>query len=61
MSWTWTQRTKVLVLILVMTLVAPQPAKGQLIDGAAIVAAIGASNTAITNVIGAGLETSAVR
>jgi hypothetical protein len=50
------QRTKVLVLILVMTLVAPQPAKGQLIDGAAIVAAIGAINTAITNVIGAGLR-----
>jgi hypothetical protein len=56
MSWIWTQRTKVLVLILVMTLVAPQPAKGQLIDGAAIVAAIGAINTAITTVIGAGLR-----
>jgi len=56
MSWIWVQRTKVLVLILVMTLVAPQPAKGQLIDGAAIVAAIGAINTAITNVIGAGLR-----
>jgi hypothetical protein len=56
MSWIWTQRTKVLVLILVMTLVAPQPANGQLIDGAAIVAAIGAINTAITTVIGAGLR-----
>ena len=56
MSWTWTQRTKILVLILVMTLVAPQPAKGQFIDVAAIVAAIGAINTAITNVIGAGLR-----
>jgi hypothetical protein len=56
MSWIWTQRTKVLVLILVMTLVAPQPAKGQLIDGAAIVAAIGAINTAITTVIAAGLR-----
>ena len=56
MSWIWMQRTKVLVLILVMTLVAPQPAKGQLIDGAAIVAALGAINTAITNVIGAGLR-----
>ena len=56
MSWIWMQRTKVLVLILVMTLVAPQPAKGQLIDGAAIVAAIGAINTAITTVIGAGLR-----
>jgi hypothetical protein len=51
-SWIWMQRTKVLVLILVMTLVAPQPAKGQLIDVAAIVAALGA----ITNVIGAGLR-----
>ena len=56
MSWIWTQRTKILVLILVMTLVAPQPAKGQFIDVAAIVAAIGAINTAITNVIGAGLR-----
>jgi hypothetical protein len=56
MSWIWTQRTKVLVLILVMTLVAPQPAKGQLIDGAAIIAAIGAINTAITTVIGTGLR-----
>jgi len=55
-SWIWMQRTKVLVLILVMTLVAPQPAKGQLIDAAAIVAALGAINTAITNVIGAGLR-----
>ena len=55
-SWIWMQRTKVLVLILVMTLVAPQPAKGQLIDVAAIVAAVGAINTAITNVIGAGLR-----
>jgi hypothetical protein len=55
-SWIWTQRTKILVLILVMTLVAPQPAKGQFIDVAAIVAAIGAINTAITNVIGAGLR-----
>ncbi len=56
MSWIWTQRTKILVLILVMTLVAPQPAKGQFIDVAAIVSAIGAINTAITNVIGAGLR-----
>ena len=39
-----------------MTLVVPQPAKGQFIDVAAIVAAIGAINTAITNVIGAGLR-----
>ena len=56
MSWVWTQRTKILVLVLVMSLVAPQPAKGQFIDVAAIVTAIGAINTAITNVIGAGLR-----
>jgi hypothetical protein len=56
MSWVWTQRTKILVLFLVMSLVAPQPAKGQFIDVAAIVTAIGAINTAITNVIGAGLR-----
>ena len=57
-SWTRTQRTKLLVLLLVMALVAPQPAKGQFlpIDMAAIVSAIGAINTAITNVIGAGLR-----
>ena len=56
MGWIWTQRTKILVLILVLTLVAPQPAKGQFIDVAGIVSAIGAINTAITNVIGAGLR-----
>ena len=39
-----------------MTMVVPQPAKGQFIDVAAIVSAIGAINTAITNVIGAGLR-----
>ena len=38
------------------TMVVPQPAKGQFIDVAAIVSAIGAINTAITNVIGAGLR-----
>src|SRR5437660_1903359 len=56
MNWVWKQRAKILVLILVMTLVAPQPAKGQFIDVAAIVSAIGAIDTAITNVIGAGLR-----
>lgn len=58
MNWVWTQRTKILVLILVMTLVVPQPTKAQFfpIDLAAIVTAIGAINTAITNVIGAGLR-----
>jgi hypothetical protein len=55
-NWAWTHRAKILVLILVMTMVVPQPAKGQFIDVAAIVSAIGAINTAITNVIGAGLR-----
>ena len=56
MNLVWRQRAKILVLILVMTMVVPQPAKGQFIDVAAIVSAIGAINTAITNVIGAGLR-----
>src|SRR6266536_3349634 len=43
-SWVWTQRTKILVLVLMMTMVVPQPAKGQFIDAAAIVSAIGAIN-----------------
>lgn len=57
-SWAWTQRSKLLVLLLLITLVAPQPTKGQFlpIDMAAIVSAIGAISTAITNVIGAGLR-----
>jgi hypothetical protein len=57
-NWVWTQRTKILVLILVVTLIAPQPTKGQILpmDLVAIVTAIGAINTAITNVIGAGLR-----
>jgi hypothetical protein len=60
MNWVWTQRTKILVLVLVLSLVAPQPAKSQLFpfDLAAIVTAIGAINTAITNIIGAGLRAS---
>lgn len=52
----WSQRTKILVLVLLMTLVAPQPVKSQFFDAAAIVSAIGAINTAITNVIAAGLR-----
>jgi len=56
MNLVWRQRAKILALILVMTMVVPQPAKGQFIDVAAIVSAIGAINTAITNVIGAGLR-----
>lgn len=52
------QRTKILVLLLVASLLAPQQVEAQFfpIDMAAIVSAIGAINTAITNVIGAGLR-----
>ena len=42
-NWAWTHRAKILVLILVMTMVVPQPAKGQFIDVAAIVSAMGRS------------------
>ena len=57
-SWVWAQRTKILVVVLLLTLVAPQPVHGQLlgIDLAVIVTAIGGINTAITNVIGSGLQ-----
>lgn len=57
-TWLWTRRATVLVLLLAMTLVAPQPTEAQLfgIDIAAVVSAIGAINTAITNVIGTGLR-----
>jgi len=36
----WQERTKIIALLLVLLLVAPQPARGQFIDCAAIVAAI---------------------
>lgn len=52
----WQERTKVIALMLVLALVAPQPAKAQFIDWAAIVAAINAIGTAINNVIGGGLQ-----
>lgn len=54
----WAQRTKILVLLLVASLLAPQQVEAQFfpIDMAAIVSAIGAINTAITNVIGSGLR-----
>src|SRR5215470_10488065 len=50
------ERTKIIALLLVLLLVAPQPAKGQFIDWAAIVAAINSIGTAISNVIGSGLQ-----
>ncbi len=54
--WIWQERTKIIALTLVLLLLAPQPAKGQFIDWAAIVAAINAIGTAISNVIGSGLQ-----
>lgn len=50
------ERTKIIALLLVLLLVAPQPARGQFIDWAAIVAAINSIGTAISNVIGSGLQ-----
>jgi len=52
----WQERTKIIALLLILLLVAPQPAKGQFIDWAAIVAAINSIGTAISNVIGGGLQ-----
>src|ERR1041384_6479060 len=54
--WCWHERTKAIALLLMLVLVAPQPAKGQFIDWAAVVAAINAIGTAINNVIGSGLQ-----
>src|SRR5436309_14763000 len=54
--WMWQERTKIIALLLVLVLMAPQPAKGQFIDWAAVVAAINAIGTAINNVIGSGLQ-----
>jgi len=42
--------------LLALVMLTPQPAKGQFIDWAAVVAAINAIGTAISNVIGSGLQ-----
>jgi len=56
--WIWQEKTKILALLLVLVLLAPQPSKGQLfIDWVAIISAINSIGTAITNVIGSGLQT----
>ena len=55
-QWIWHERTKIIALLLVLVLVVPQPARGQFIDWAAIVAAINGIGTAISNVIGSGLQ-----
>jgi hypothetical protein len=54
--WIWHERTKIIALLLVLVLLTPQPAKGQFIDWAAVVEAINAIGTAISNVIGSGLQ-----
>ncbi len=56
MNWLWQQRSPVIALLLVVVLLAPQPARGQFIDWAAVVAAIEAIGSAINNVIGTGLR-----
>ena len=57
-QWIWQEKTKILALLLVLVLLAPQPSKGQLfIDWVAIISAINSIGTAITNVIGSGLQT----
>src|SRR3981081_4332266 len=52
----WQERTKIIAFRWILLLVAPQPARGQFIDGAAIVSAINSIGTAISNVIGGGLQ-----
>jgi hypothetical protein len=55
--WIWQERSKLLALLLVLVFLVPQPAKGQFsIDWAAIVAAINGIGSAISNVIGSGLQ-----
>jgi hypothetical protein len=49
-------RTPVIAVVVVLAIVAPKPAQAQFIDWAAIVAAINAINTAITNVVGGALK-----
>jgi len=55
-GWCWANRTPIVALVVIVALITPQPAQGQFIDWAAIVGAINAINTAITNVIGGALK-----
>ncbi len=55
-GWCWAHRTPLIALVVIVTLITPRPAQGQFIDWAAIVGAINAINTAITNVIGGALR-----
>ena len=55
--WIWRERTIILAVVLVLILMAPQPVRGQLfIDWAVIVGALNGIGTAISNVIGSGLQ-----
>lgn len=56
LGWCWAHRTPLVAVLLIVALITPQPAQGQFIDWAAIVGAINAINTAITNVIGGALR-----
>lgn len=53
----WREKAKIIALVLVLVLLAPQPARSQFfIDWAAIIAGLNSIATAITNVIGGGLQ-----
>jgi len=56
LGWCWAHRTPVIAVVVILAIVAPKPAQAQFIDWAAIVAAINAINTAITNVVGGALK-----
>ena len=55
-GWCWAHRTSVIAVVLILAIISPKPAQAQFIDWAAIVAAINAINTAITNVVGGALK-----
>ena len=56
LGWCWAHRTPVIAVVVILAIIAPQQAQAQFIDWAAIVAAINAINTAITNVVGGALK-----
>lgn len=56
LGWCCAHRTPLVALVVIVALITPRPVQGQFIDWAAIVGAINAINTAITNVIGGALR-----
>ena len=58
LSWFRAHRTRAVAVFLILALIMPRPAQGQIFffDWAAMVGAINAINTAITNVIGGALK-----